>query len=51
VKVQKSFIVAIQKIDSIDGNSIKIGDNSISISRDNKDSVMNQIMNKKLMKR
>lgn len=51
VKVQKSFIAAISKIDSIDGNLIKIGENSISMSRENKEAVMKKIMNKKLFKR
>jgi len=49
--VQKSFIVAISKVDSIEANEIKIGQHSIPISRTNKDEILNAIMNNKLLKR
>jgi two-component system LytT family response regulator len=51
IKVQKSFIISVSKIDSIDGSVIKIGEKSISISRDNKNAILKQILNKKLIKR
>jgi len=51
IKVQKSFIVSVPKIDSIIGSNIKIGEHLISISRENKKSVLKRIMNNKLFKR
>ena len=51
IRVHKSFIVSVSKIDKIAGNEIKIGTHSIPISRDMKDDVMNRIVNSKLLKR
>ena len=51
IKVHKSFIVSISKIDKIVGNEMKIGTHSIPISRNLKDEVMNKIVNSKLLKR
>ncbi len=51
LKVQKSFIVALAKIDSIEGNEIKIGRQAIAISRSNKDEILNSILKNKLLKR
>ena len=51
IRVQKSFIVSISKIDSIIGNNIKIGEHLISISRENKSTVLKKILNNKLFKR
>jgi DNA-binding LytR/AlgR family response regulator len=51
IKVQKSFIIALSKIETIEGNVIKVGKLSIAISRSNREEVLNQILCNKLLKR
>lgn len=51
VKTHKSFIVAMNKVESIEGNEIKIGSHSISISRTEKETVMERLIQNKLLKR
>ncbi len=51
VKVHKSYIVAIDNIDSIIGNEIKIGNFSIPISRNQKNEAMERILKDKFLKR
>jgi DNA-binding LytR/AlgR family response regulator len=51
LKVQKSYIVSLPKIEKIEGGEIKIGQHSIPISRQSKDEVMNAILGNKLIKR
>jgi DNA-binding LytR/AlgR family response regulator len=51
LKVQKSFIVSLSKIDSIDGTEIKIGSQSVNISRNNKEEILEIILKNKLLKR
>jgi DNA-binding LytR/AlgR family response regulator len=51
LKIHKSFIVAIPKIESIDGNDIYVKGKSIPISRTLKEEVMNKLVNNKLLKR
>jgi DNA-binding LytR/AlgR family response regulator len=51
VRVHKSFIVSVPQIDTIEGNQIRIGQNQVPISRDNKDEILNLILNNKLLKR
>lgn len=51
IKVHKSFMVALDKIDSIDGEQIRIGEHHIPISRTMRDEVMERIVNKNLIKR
>jgi len=51
IKVHKSFIVAIDKIDFIEGNSIIINKRAIPISRNAKEAVMELIVNTKLIRR
>lgn len=51
IKVQKSFIVSLDKIDRIEGGDVVIGTKYISISRQNKDEIMELIINKKILKR
>ena len=51
IKVHKSFIVAAPKIDSIDGNEIRIGSHHIPISRNLKDDVMEKLLKGKFLKR
>lgn len=51
LKVQKSYIVSLPKIEKIEGGEIKIGPHNIPISRQSKDEVMNAILGNRLMKR
>lgn len=48
LRVQKSFIVAVSKIDRISGDDIVIGRHQIPISRSLKEEVMNAILSNKL---
>ncbi len=51
IKVHKSFIVNIQKINSIEGNIIHIEKAEIPISQSNQDEVMKKILKDKMLKR
>ena len=51
VKTHKSYIVAASRIDSIEGNEIRIGQHSIPISRNLKDEVMERLLKGKFLKR
>jgi DNA-binding LytR/AlgR family response regulator len=51
IKVHKSFMVAIEKVTAINGNELKIGKDSIPISRTMKDEVMEVLIKNKLLKR
>ena len=49
LKVQKSFILSLPKIDSIEGSDIRIGAHRIPISRQFKDAVLETILKGKLL--
>ena len=51
LKVHKSYIVAASKVDSIEGNDIRIGLQHIPISRNQKDEVMEKLLKGKFLKR
>jgi DNA-binding LytR/AlgR family response regulator len=51
LKVHKSFIVAISKIESLDGSDIVIKGKSIPISRTLKEDVMDKLVNGRFLKR
>lgn len=51
IKTHKSFIIAAEKIDSIEGNEIHIGQYQVPISRNLKDEVMEKLLNGKFLKR
>ena len=51
IKVHKSFIVSATKIDSIEGNDIRIVQHYIPISRNLKDEVMEKLLKGKFLKR
>ncbi|MEO6541077.1 MAG: LytTR family DNA-binding domain-containing protein, partial [Ferruginibacter sp.] len=51
IKVHKSFIIAASKVDSIDGNEIRMGQHRIPISRTMKEEVMEKLLNGKFLKR
>jgi DNA-binding LytR/AlgR family response regulator len=51
LKVHKSYIIQLDKIDGIEGNDIVIGQHSIPMSRANRESIMQKILNGKFLKR
>ena len=51
IKTHKSFIVSAAKIESIEGNEIRIGNHHIPISRNLKDDVMERLLSGKFLKR
>ncbi len=51
LKVHKSYIVAASKIDSIEGNDIRIGQQHIPVSRTQKDEVMGKLLKNRFLKR
>ena len=51
IKVHKSYIVAAAKIESIEGNQIKIGSHYIPISRSSKEEVMEKLLKGKFLRR
>ena len=51
IKVHKSYIISAQKVDSIEGNDIRIGQHHIPISRNLKDEVMERLLKGKFLKR
>ena len=51
LKTHKSFIVAAEKIDSIEGNNIRIGTHDIPISRNLKEEVMETLLKGRFLKR
>jgi DNA-binding LytR/AlgR family response regulator len=51
LKVHKSYIVAASKIDSIEGNDIRVGQQHIPISRNQKEEVMEKLLKNRFLKR
>jgi DNA-binding LytR/AlgR family response regulator len=51
IKTHKSYIVSASKIDSIEGNDIRIGNHYIPISRNEKEEVMERLLKGKFLKR
>jgi DNA-binding LytR/AlgR family response regulator len=51
IKIHKSYIVSAQKIDSIEGNEVRIGQHHIPISRNLKDEVMDRLLKGRFLKR
>jgi DNA-binding LytR/AlgR family response regulator len=51
IRTHKSFIVAAGKVESIEGNEIRIGPHRIPISRTERESVLRQLLPKKMPKR
>ena len=48
IRVHKSYIVPIGRIDSIDGNEIRIGTHRIPVSRNYRDQVIDRVVNNNL---
>ena len=51
IKTHKSFIVAINKVESIDGNNVQIANHLIPVSRVLKEEVMDKLLGKDFIKR
>ena len=51
IKTHKSFIIAAEKVDSIEGNNIRIGNHDIPISRNMKEVVMEKLLGGNFLKR
>jgi DNA-binding LytR/AlgR family response regulator len=51
IRTHKSYIVAANKVESIEGNDIKIGQHHIPISRTERESVLQQLLQNRLLKR
>lgn len=51
VKVHKSFIIASARVDSIEGNEIRIGEHRIPLSRSLKDAVTDKLLKGKYLRR
>lgn len=51
IKVHKSYLVAAARIDSIEGNDIRIGQQHIPISRNQKEEVMERLLKNRFLKR
>lgn len=51
IKVHKSYIIAAAKVESIDGNEIRLGQHRIPISRSLKDEVIDKLVAGKFLKR
>ena len=50
IKIHQSFLVNCSKIESVEGNDLKVGTKSLPISRNYRDTVMN-LINQRLLKR
>ena len=51
IKTHKSYIVSASRVDSIEGNDIRVGQHHVPISRNLKDEVMEKLVNGKFLKR
>jgi DNA-binding LytR/AlgR family response regulator len=51
VKVHKSYLVAADKVDALEGNEIRIGQHHIPISRQTKEEVLEKILQNRLLRR
>jgi len=51
VQPHKSYLIAIDKIDSIEGNMLHTGQFTVPISKYQKEEIMEKIVNSKLLKR
>lgn len=51
LRIHKSYIVSLSKIDSIEGNVIKIGSYSLPVGRTSREEVLNRILQNRYLKR
>jgi DNA-binding LytR/AlgR family response regulator len=51
IKIHKSYIISIAKVDSIEGSEVRIGMHHVPISRNLKDDVMSRLLDNRFLKR
>jgi DNA-binding LytR/AlgR family response regulator len=51
IKTHKSFVVALNKVTSIDGNLLQVSDHQVPVSRNIKDDVMSKLLGNQFIKR
>ncbi|HKO82480.1 MAG TPA: LytTR family DNA-binding domain-containing protein, partial [Chitinophagaceae bacterium] len=51
IKTHKSYIISAGKLESIEGNNIRIGSHDVPISRNMKEEVMEKLLKGKFLKR
>ena len=51
LKIHKSYIIAFARVDSIEGNEVRIGQHSLPISRTSKDEVLEKLLQGRFLKR
>ncbi len=51
LKIHKSYIISLARVDSIEGNEVRIGQHSLPISRTSKDEVMEKLLQGRFLKR
>lgn len=51
IKVNKSYIISLSRIDNITGNTIQIGAHTFAAGRSNKEEIMNRILGERLLTR
>lgn len=51
LKIHKSYIVSLSKVESIEGNEVKLGAHSLPISRSSRDEIMEKLLQGKFLKR
>ena len=51
IRVHKSYIVSLSKIENLDNESIKIGTHDVPLSRNYRTEVMNKVIGNNLLKR
>ncbi|HUR12088.1 MAG TPA: LytTR family DNA-binding domain-containing protein [Flavitalea sp.] len=51
LKIHKSYIISLARVDSIEGNEVRIGPHSLPISRTSRDEIMEKLLQGKFLKR
>jgi DNA-binding LytR/AlgR family response regulator len=51
LKIHKSYIIALARVDSIEGNEVRIGSHSLPISRTSRDEIMEKLLQGRFLKR
>ena len=51
LKIHKSYIISLSKVDSIEGNEVKVGTHSLPISRTSREEIMEKLLQGKFLKR
>ena len=51
LKIHKSYIIALPRVDSIEGNEVRIGSHSLPISRTSREEIMEKLLQGRFLKR